>query len=259
VKQLDADKDFLVLHEKYYFRVKRSIITPFGPPKCENAYHIDVNECRFVKALLDGDLPYKLLENFEVKPIVLEMIIWKKIFGTYSDHIGDTLIFGKLRNNSWQDVKSDNGTLSGTARFHGGPFYFKKSLFLTEKLENIEEARLVWLGAVDPNIHLDDQFVISINGYDHRFSASDFIADGWKSFGVSVNELRQGENTIIFSNHPDSIFTTLYIYVDSTVDFKRSASSKDGKSWNYENLAPSSSDPEIDGEYVIRLMFRIKE
>lgn len=87
---------FLILHELDYRRFIRNEVTPLRRPRWDEVYH-GKNEEYFYKTkdLLENKLEYKLIKKFTVSTLTPELLLYKKLWGTYSYFIGDTLLYQK--------------------------------------------------------------------------------------------------------------------------------------------------------------------
>jgi hypothetical protein len=85
---------YVVLHEAYYYRYRRSVITPETDfPSEEQVYHGTRGDLESIQRLLKGDPGHVLLKAFPVRAITPELYLYKRAFGTYPLFVGDVLIF----------------------------------------------------------------------------------------------------------------------------------------------------------------------
>lgn len=89
-----SDADYLILHEAYYYRYFRSELNPFKPVKDINqVYRGSERNFRNLKNLFDGKLPFTLVKEYRVKAYTPELILHKKLLGTFPHFLGDVLIY----------------------------------------------------------------------------------------------------------------------------------------------------------------------
>lgn len=88
--------DFLVLHEACYRRYIRNEISPFTRyPSWDEIPHAKKKNFDRIKDLFKHRLGYKLLKKFEVRGLTPELILYKRLWGTYASFIGDTLVYSR--------------------------------------------------------------------------------------------------------------------------------------------------------------------
>ncbi len=88
--------NYLVLHEGHYERYIRNELNPLGQPDPNHVHHGSPTTAKFIQSLFEGGQSYKLIKKVEVRHVVLELILYKKLFGTYPTLIGDVLVYEKM-------------------------------------------------------------------------------------------------------------------------------------------------------------------
>jgi len=91
--------DYLVLHESYYYRYLRSELNPLRAAQdIEEVYRGKKENLENVTLLFEGKLPFKKVKSFEVKAFTPELLLYKKILGTFPQFLGDVLIYKRTPN-----------------------------------------------------------------------------------------------------------------------------------------------------------------
>jgi len=97
-----SEADLLVAHETYYGRFWRSFASPFlyPPPCCEEGFGClddGKGQCEFYQALISGKHPeWEAARTFNTREILPERKLFKRLFGTYDEGIGDVVIFQRI-------------------------------------------------------------------------------------------------------------------------------------------------------------------
>jgi len=92
-----SDADYLVLHEAYYYRYLRSELNPFTKAKnIKQVYRGSEQNFKNLTDLFEGKLPFELVKSYRVKSYTPELMLHKKILGTFPHFLGDVLIYKRI-------------------------------------------------------------------------------------------------------------------------------------------------------------------